>query len=118
MDDIHFIYNQKGILNRFYQRFKIPKVITPEIGSWIIKEAEDYASIYGWTTKRHNNYPTTDIPLKNILQINNFFDILFQEKIKKIIRESYNLHDEIEYNFNDIFIIKYNEKQQNFRNAY
>ena len=114
MDDIHFIYNQKGILNRFYQRFKIPKVITPEIGSWIIKEAEDYASIYGWTTKRHNNYPTTDIPLKNILQINNFFDIFFQKKIVKIIKESYNLHDDIDFVLNDIFIVKYNEKQQSF----
>ena len=106
MDDIHFIYNQKG--------FKISKVITPEIGSWIIKEAEDYASIYGWTTKRHNNYPTTDIPLKNIIQLNSFFNIFFENKIIKIIKESYNLHDDINFILSDIFIVKYNEKQQSF----
>jgi len=113
MDDIHFIYNKKGQLNRFYQRFKIEKILTYEMGKWIINEAEKYASNYGWTTQRHDNYPTTDLPVKELKNVYTFFNILFQEKITKILRECYNLND-VEFTFNDIFIVKYNEKQQNF----
>ena len=46
----HYILNKK-----FYEVFLSSK----ECDS-IIQEGESYSSIYGWTTKRHDNYPTTD----------------------------------------------------------
>lgn len=114
IDDINFMLNNTQKINRFYQRFHIKNVITPEIGKWIIEESEEYAFNFGWTTQRHNNYPTTDIEVKNIKSVLRFFNILFNHKIKNIIRKSYNLNNDVEFNINDIFVVKYNEKQQSF----
>lgn len=114
IDSIEEIYNKNFVLNRFYQRFQIKNVINKSIGKWIIEESENYASYYGWTTKRHNNYPTTDIPLINIVNIYPYFETLYETSIKKLIKESYQLDETIDFNINDIFIVKYDSKNQNF----
>ena len=53
-DDIH---NQKPLYNK--QKILRGFLSSKECDS-IIQEGESYSSIYGWTTKRHDNYPTTD----------------------------------------------------------
>lgn len=53
-DDIH---NQKPL----YTKQKIIRgFISNEECDSIIHEGESYSSIYGWNTKRHDDYPTTD----------------------------------------------------------
>ena len=72
----------------------------------IIKISEDYANIYGWKKKRHDNYPTVDneitkdwVIYNDILQIinNNIFD-----NISKL----YNI-DKKKLGINEIFVVKY-----------
>ena len=51
------IYNQKTL----YTRQKIIRgLLSSEECDSIIQEGESYSSIYGWNTKRHDHYPTTD----------------------------------------------------------
>ena len=55
------IYNQLPL----YTKHKIIRgFLTKEECYKIIQEGENYASTHGWTTKRHDDYPTTD----NLLQ--------------------------------------------------
>ncbi len=112
IEDIESIKNKTITLNRFYQRFTIDKFYTESICNWIINETENYALKHGWTTKRHKNYPTTDLPVETIPQI--FMFVLesiktLSEKIKKL----YNLPKDSIINVVDLFIVKYNFNQQN-----
>lgn len=101
-------------LNRFYQRFTYQNIITPDIGKWIIIEAEKYAERSGWTLTRHGNYPTTDIPVANLLSVKPYFDILFETSIANKIKSSYRLHADIELILKDVFVVKYTESNQSF----
>ncbi len=51
------IYNQKNI---YTQQKIIRNFLSKEECDAIIQEGEEYACYYGWTTKRHDDYPTTD----------------------------------------------------------
>jgi hypothetical protein len=100
--------------NRFLQRFVYPKIYCPNVCTWIINECEKYAKENGgWTKKRHNLYPTTDLPVESVKEI--FVFIL--ESLKVIgekIKNSYGLNDEIKLDFKDLFIVKYQHDDQNF----
>jgi hypothetical protein len=100
--------------NRFLQRFVCPKIYCSNVCTWIINECEKYAKDNGgWTKKRHKNYPTTDLPVENVKVISGFV----LNSIKVIgdkIKQSYCLNDEITLNFQDLFIVKYKEDEQNF----
>lgn len=100
--------------NRFLQRFIYPKIYCPSVCKWIINECETYAEKNeGWTKKRHDNYPTTDLQVKSISSIYNFVLGSLQiisEKIKK----SYCLNNETVIDFKDLFIVKYKHDEQNF----
>jgi hypothetical protein len=98
--------------NRFIQRFNYSSIFSKDICDWIIYETEKYASIHGWTTKRHNLYPTTDIPVERIVSVYNY--ILFGLiKVINLIKTSYCLPD-INLNIIDLFIVKYEETQQTY----
>jgi hypothetical protein len=101
------------LYNRFIQRFTYDKMFSKNVCEWIIFESENYAKNNGgWTTRRHENYPTTDIPIEKIPGVFNFvlnsFDGIFN-KIKK----SYCFTEEVIFNIKDLFIVKYNEETQN-----
>ena len=51
------IYEQKPL----YTKYKVLRgVFSKKECKEIIREAENYGSIHGWTTRRHDDYPTTD----------------------------------------------------------
>ena len=101
------------IYNRFIQRFTYKNIFSKNICDWIIFESEEYAKNNdGWTTRRHENYPTTDIQIENIKSIFNFVLYSFNDIFTKI-KKSYSLNDTILFNITDLFIVKYNEKTQN-----
>jgi hypothetical protein len=101
------------VYNRFLQRFTFNKIYSPEICNWIINEAEQYAKNNGgWTTIRHELYPTTDIQVEKIKSICNFIFVSLENIFKKITK-SYCLSNETNYNIKDLFIVKYNEQFQN-----
>jgi len=100
--------------NRFLQRFIYPKIYCSNVCKWIINESETYAENHGgWTKTRHVNYPTTDLPVKFISSISNFVFSSLEMIIKKI-KTSYGLNNEIQFDFNDLFIVKYKHDEQNF----
>lgn len=102
------------LFNRFVQRFKYNKIYTPDICNWIISETENHASSNkGWTTSRHERYPTTDIPVGDIKSILQFVLTSFYGTILPKIEKSYCLDDTIMIDINDLFIVKYHEKAQN-----
>ena len=115
INDINQIMNETIQLkyNRFLQRFQYTQVYTPDICRFIINECEKYAQNNGgWTTKRHHNYPTTDLPVEKIVTI---FGIIL-ETMKTIvakIKKSYCLDDKIIVNFRDLFVVKYTDNAQN-----
>jgi hypothetical protein len=102
------------INNRFLQRFIYPKIYCSNVCKWIINESEAYAENNGgWTKTRHVNYPTTDLPVKFISSISNFVFSSLEMIIKKI-KTSYGLNNEIQFDFKDLFIVKYKHDEQNF----
>ena len=109
MDDINEIMNEtiKLKYNRFLQRFHYTKVYTPDICKYIINESEKYATNNGgWTTKRHDKYPTTDLPVDKIPSI---FGLVLEtmNTIVKKVKKSYGLNDEMMINIKDLFVVKY-----------
>jgi hypothetical protein len=116
IDDINEIMDEKRNLkyNRFLQRFHYEKVYTPDICRYLINESEKYAANNGgWTTKRHNNYPTTDLPVEKIP----FIFGLVLETLHTIVikvKKSYGLRDNMVINIHDLFVVKYKDSEQNY----
>ena len=115
LNDINEIMEKKDLkYNRFLQRFIYKNIYTSDVCKWIIIESEKYAQQNGgWTTKRHNDYPTTDLPAEKIQSIFGFILNSFGT-INTLVKKSYNLPDDIELNINDLFIVKYECDQQNY----
>lgn len=105
--------DQKFLYNRFVQRYIYNKIYGKNVCEWIIFESEEYAKNNGgWTTSRHENYATTDIPVEKILSIFRYILYSFQTIFKKI-ETSYCLPKNTEFNIIDLFIVKYSENAQN-----
>ena len=114
INDINYIRENDIKYNRFFQRFTYNRFYNSDICNWIIYESEKYASNNGgWTTKRHINYPTTDIPVHLINSISTF---IFQSSINicNFIKESYQIPNEMGLDIQDLFIVKYEHDKQNF----
>lgn len=104
---------QDVFYNRFIQRFNYNKLFSKNICEWIIFESEEYVKNNGgWTTRRHENYPTTDIPVEKIKNIFNFVLFSFTDIFNKI-KKSYCFTEEVSFNIKDLFIVKYDEQMQN-----
>jgi len=108
--------NQIMISNRYMQnnlRYHcIPNVIHINVCKFIIEESEKYAEKHGWTTSRHINYPTTDIPVKSIKTIINLVDNLIKYDIFPLFQKYYNINKYF-LDYGDIFIVKYDIDFQN-----
>jgi len=117
INDINFIMNETNNIkyNRFLQRFQYKKIYSPDICRWIINECEIFAAINeGWTIKRHNNYPTTDLPIQLVKPIFNYIYESFKT-ISDLILKSYCLEGKnITLNFKDVFVVKYEFNKQNY----
>ena len=116
IDDINAIMDEKSVIsyNRFLQRFNYSNIFTNDTCKWIINECENYAiGNGGWTTNRHHNYPTTDLPIENVKTIHNFI-IETLNTISLKIKKSYNLNDDIKMNFIDVFVVKYKFNEQTY----
>ena len=115
IDDINEIMNDTINLkyNRFLQRFHYTKVYTPDICRFIVNESERYAANNGgWTTKRHHNYPTTDLPVEKIHSI---FGLVLEtmNTVCNKVKKSYGLNESITIDVKDLFVVKYKDNAQN-----
>jgi len=101
------------LYNRFIQRFNYNKIFSKNVCEWIIFESEEYAKNNGgWTTRRHEKYPTMDIPVEKIKTIFNFVLFSFTDIFNKI-KKSYCFTDDVSFNIKDLFVVKYDEQMQN-----
>lgn len=100
--------------SRFNSVRKIEKFITAEMCEWLIYEAELYAmQIGGWTKTRHKNYPTTDLPVKNMSRIVAPLMNLVVGNIFPIIAETFGLNRYL-LNVVDLFVVKYDSEFQSY----
>jgi len=106
------------LYNRFLQRFVYKNIYSPNVCEWIINQADEFAKLNnGWTTKRHDNYPTTDLPVEEITSIFPFIVFSLKSIFNKI-SEEYFLPDFVGYNVVDLFIVKYSENNQDSLNLH
>jgi len=104
------------IERKYNQRFLFKTFLTNELCNWIIEESEIYASSNGgWTTDRHLRYPTTDIPIYKLKNVESFLSKNCIDTIKKNIIFSYCINENFIIKIQDLFIVKYeyDENKQN-----
>ena len=92
---------------RFNRVYRYSNFISDEMCLWIINEAEKFASENGgWTKKRHKNYPTTDLPVKEIPALWSPLMNLTVRDIFPLIASHYGLNPYF-LGIGDLFVIKY-----------
>lgn len=84
-------------------------IFSPEECQRMIDEAEFMASEMGWTTKRHGNYPTTDIPIAELPSTLRLLRKTLEERIYPLLRKQFEpyLPDGTKLRVADGFIVKY-----------
>ncbi len=96
---------------KFNQRLIKSNFFNDIICDWIIFETEKYAQAEGWSTERHEFYPTTDIEIEKINSVFSFCTSVVISEIKSVIENSYKVTLE-KINILDLFIVKYDETNQ------
>ena len=92
---------------------KLSSIFDKPLCRWLIYESETFANNNGgWTTSRHRNYPTTDLPVKEIRNINKCLINIVISKIFPLIEE-YLHFNKFHLNIKDLFIVKYEHEKQN-----
>ena len=93
--------------NPFKKIVQIDNFISKEKCNEIIALSEKQNQ---WQTKRHKNYPTTDIPAEKVVGLDLSIEI---KKIVEVTREKFQLEDSALIKPFDIFVVKYDAKGQN-----
>lgn len=75
--------------------------------STAISQAEEHASkTGGWTTRRHREYPTTDVCTSDIPSLHKKLEEMVKKKILPRVAEKFQL-EEAKLSFHDMFVAKY-----------
>lgn len=91
----------------FNKIYRYENFISDEMCEWIIHEAEIFAlENGGWTTKRHKNYPTTDLPVRSIPSLCTPLMNFVTRDILPLIGKHFKLNSYY-LNIVDLFVIKY-----------
>lgn len=88
------------------------QVLSSEECQRIVDEAEIVANRMGWTTSRHGNYPTTDIPIVELPDTLQFLKKALVERIYPLLTAQFGvfLPDPSKLRVADGFIVKYDAK--------
>ena len=102
---------QEVLTERMTRMTRIP-VFTKHECDMMIYEAEKHAGVNGWTQKRHENYPTTDIPVS---ELNAAFPMVMSKVYELIIPKVAALFefDKRAVDVCDLFLIRYSARKQN-----
>lgn len=99
----------KPLLNN-YKQVKIIHLLSKDECKVAIYEIETYASEYGWTKNRHENYPTTDFQLDNIpshsLVMHKVYNIILPTLANMFNVDAKRLF------INDLFVVRYDANNQ------
>ena len=94
-----------------FVHYYIPNVISNTLCDIIINESEKYALQNGWTTSRHKKYPTTDLQILSIPNIQTLVTNSIKYDVLPLIAEKYNVSKYL-LELNDLFIVKYDANKQ------
>lgn len=89
----------------------VPLLSEKECGL-LIFEAESYAKENGWTRKRHENYPTTDLPVSELEQGHPLVMSRVYNRVIPKIETLFEFEKET-IEVHDLFLIRYTEGGQN-----
>ena len=95
------------ITNPFSKQYLVPSFLSQDRCKDIIEKAENHGK---WTSNRHKNYPTTDIPVEKIPDLNLDDEL---KRIKDICRHEYLLEADSIIKPFDMFVVKYDADGQN-----
>lgn len=98
--------------NRFVQRSVTEGFLSENVCNIIVANANKVGEENGWTTKRHNNYPTTDLPVTMLSEPTQFTILCRVSDILDKAKVLYCLSDTCSMNVKDIFVVKYAPSQQ------
>ena len=102
----------------FEKAYIFDNILNKNICEWLIFESEKFANENGgWTTQRHRNYPTTDLSIEKINNINGYISNKIIIDIFPLIGKSFNI-DPYFLNIEDAFIVKYEFDKQNNLNKH
>lgn len=75
----------------------------------IVDEAEDIASKISWSTDRHGNFPTTDLPLIELPETLKFLRFALVERIYPMLQKQFGVYlpDPTRLRLADGFVVKY-----------
>ncbi len=106
VDYVSLLPHQNGHL---IHKTSIP-IFTHQECQAIIEEAEAKANEMGWTTTRHGNYPTTDLPIVELPSALEFLKVALVERIYPLLRQQFGVFLPDEGNnlrVADGFVVKY-----------
>lgn len=83
----------------------------------VIKLSKNYALTNGWSKDRHPNYPTIDIDIKNIPNLNNFIENIIYTKIIPFYKLYYKIPSEFLI-IDEVFVVKYSMNGQKLLRAH
>jgi len=105
--------------NHLYNYVLFKNIISNDLCDFIINESEKYAlknktelNKDGWIRTRHKNYPTTDLPIRNIESLSILLNNIISYNIFPLIEKSFNVNKYF-LGCNDIFIVRYKDIEQN-----
>ena len=81
-------------------------VLTREEAQWLVEKSEAHAlSRGGWETKRHRNYPTTDLAVKSLPDSQRVYDLV-HERLFPRLAELFDVSSE-DMALRDLFVVRY-----------
>eukprot|EP00658_Telonema_sp_P-2_P039179 TRINITY_DN2801_c0_g1_i4.p1 TRINITY_DN2801_c0_g1~~TRINITY_DN2801_c0_g1_i4.p1 ORF type:complete len:365 (+),score=81.10 TRINITY_DN2801_c0_g1_i4:67-1161(+) len=66
----------------------------------------------GWTTSRHRNYPTTDLPLYEIDSLATWWNATVQPRLEALMREQLQVPEWAGFQMRDLFVVRYDAEGQ------
>jgi hypothetical protein len=89
-------------------------LIDPERCAWVIREVEAHCAKVGWSTARHVQAPTTDIPVSQVESIREWFEEMLREVLFPMLaaRYPYAISSPDELRVMDAFVVRYDAREQ------
>ena len=113
IDDFNAISKTHIVVsNRFVQRSVTEGFFSDAVCNIVIDHANKVGEEKGWTTKRHNNYPTTDLPMHMLSESVRAIILCRVSEILDKAKVLYCLPKTCSMDVKDIFIVKYAPSQQ------
>ncbi len=90
-------------------------LIDPEACAWVVREVEAHcAAAGGWSTARHVEAPTTDVPVSQVPAIRGWFDGVLRDTLFPMLaaRYPYAISSADELRVMDAFVVRYDAAEQ------